>query len=144
MIGLIVITRGEFGEKMLDSALEIIGTQDKVQSFSFFPDQDPETLIKEIIAKIKEWDCPEGVLILSGMCGGTVCNVALSVVKAMEKENTKCELITGLNLYLLISVLGKRVHLPLEELVQQAIDDGRKNILNAKEFFLKKGVPGNE
>jgi len=144
MIGVILLTRGNFGEKMLESALEILGLQDNVYSFSFSSEQEPELLKQKIRERIYEWDCPEGVIILTDMCGGTPCNIALSVVKKMEEENIKCELVSGLNLYLLISVLNKRTNLSLMELTKQAINDGRKNILNAKDFFLKKGVSNDE
>ncbi|HCJ66884.1 MAG TPA: hypothetical protein DHV62_06035 [Elusimicrobia bacterium] len=144
MTTVIILTRGNFGEKMLESAIEILGPQEKTYSFSFFSDQDPEILKQQIIEKIYELNCPEGVLILTDMCGGTPCNLALSVVKEIEKKNIKCGLVSGFNLYLLISVLSKRVNLSLEELIEQVINDGRKNILNAKDFFLKKGVPSNE
>lgn len=138
MIGVIVFTRGNFGEKMLESAIEVLGRQDYVYSFS--PGEEPEMVKKAILEKIYKWQCPEGILILTDMCGGTPCNIALSVVKEMEKEKIKCELVTGLNLYLLISVLNKRANLSLDELVKQAIEDGKKNILNAKDYFFKKGV----
>lgn len=142
MIGIIIITRGSFGEKMLESALEILGSQDKIYSFSLHPDQEPEMFKKNIIEKINECNCPEGILILTDMCGGTPCNIALSVVKEIEKANIKCGLVSGLNLYLLISVLNKRMNLSLEELVEQVINDGRKNIVDAKDLFLgKKPVP---
>lgn len=137
MIGIIIITRGSFGEKMLESALEILGSQDKIYSFSLRPDQEPEMFKKKIIEKIYECNCPEGILILTDMCGGTACNIAISVVKEIERENIRCALISGLNLYLLISVLNKRGNLSLDELIEQAINDGRKNIINAKDFFLK-------
>ncbi len=142
MIGIIIITRGSFGEKMLESALEILGSQDKIYSFSLHPDQEPEMFKKKIIEKINECNCPEGILILTDMCGGTPCNIALSVVKEIEKANIKCGLVSGLNLYLLISVLNKRMNLSLEELVEQVINDGRKNIVDAKDLFLgKKPIP---
>lgn len=142
MIGIIIITRGSFGEKMLESALEILGSQDKIYSFSLYPDQEPEMFKKKIIEKINECNCPEGILILTDMCGGTPCNIALSVVKEIEKANIKCGLVSGFNLYLLVSVLNKRMNLSLEELVEQVINDGRKNIVDAKDLFLgKKPVP---
>lgn len=138
MIGIILLTRGNFGEKMLESAVEILGHQDYVYSFSFSPGDEPEMLKETIFKKIYEWQCPEGILILTDMCGGTPCNIALSVVKDLNEQNIKCEIVSGLNLYLLISVLSKRADLSLEELAIQAINDGRKNILAAKEFFLQK------
>lgn len=138
MIGIILLTRGNFGEKMLESAVEILGQHDYVYSFSFSPGDGPEMLKETIFKKIYEWQCPEGILILTDMCGGTPCNIALSVVKDLNEQNIKCEIVSGLNLYLLISVLSKRADLSLEELTIQAINDGRKNILAAKEFFLQK------
>lgn len=138
MIGIILLTRGNFGEKMLESAVEILGHQDYVCSFSFSPGEEPEMVKEAILKKIYEWQCPEGILILADMCGGTPCNIALSVVKDLNKQNIKCEIVSGLNLYLLISVLSKRADLSLEELTIQAINNGRKNILAAKEFFLQK------
>jgi len=140
MIGVILITRGNFGEKMLEAAAAILGPQEKVCSYSFSVGTEPDQIKEEIIKKIEESNCPEGILILTDMCGGTPCNIALSVVKALEIEGLgqKCEIVSGFNLYMLISVLNQRYSLSLEELVTKAITDGKKNIVAVKEFFLQK------
>lgn len=138
MIGVLVITRGNFGEKILETAVDLLGHQENIYAFPFYPDNEPERLRESIIKKIHEWNNLEGVLLITEMCGGTPCNIALSVSEELEKENIKCEIVSGLNLYMIISVLNKRDNLSLEELVNQAINDGRKNIVDVKEFFTRK------
>lgn len=138
MIGVLVITRGNFGEKILETAVDLLGHQENIYAFPFYPDNEPERLRESIIKKIHEWNNLEGVLLITEMCGGTPCNIALSVSEELGKENIKCEIVSGLNLYMIISVLNKRDNLSLEELVNQAINDGRKNIVDVKEFFTRK------
>ena len=147
MVNVIIITRGNLGEKILETTISLLGNQEyvNISAYSILPDSDPEILKELILNKIHNWDNKEGVLITTGMCGGTACNIALSVLKELEKENIKCEIISGLNLYMMVSILTKRNNLSIEDLVQQAINDGRKSITDVKSYFLqKKGENNNE
>jgi len=75
----------------------------------------------------------DGVLIMTDMLGGTPCNACLPLCTTY-----KIEIISGLNLYMLLSAFINRKNMPLEELVKKVISDGIKSIANAKEIFLQK------
>ena len=75
----------------------------------------------------------QSLLILTDMFGGTPCNSSVPFCTVHHVE-----IVTGTNLYMVISSFINRKIMPLEELAKKVIDDGKKNIANAKELFLKK------
>jgi PTS system mannose-specific IIA component len=86
--------------------------------------------VGEILKNIQNSD---GTLILTDMLGGTPCNACLPF-----STDYKIEIVSGMNLYMLLSAFINRSNLDLKGLTIKAISDGQRNIANAKEIFLKK------
>jgi len=133
MIKILVFTHGELGAEMLKTAESIIGAQAEAY---VFPKELEDGLVGvskqvgQIIDKIKNDD---GILILTDMAGGTPTNASLPF-----SRNEKVEIVTGMNLYMLISAFMNREVLPLRELAGKITEDAKKNITNAGEIFLNK------
>jgi len=79
--------------------------------------------LKTISEEIKALDSGHGVLVLTDMFGGTPSNLSLSFLK--EK---KVEVLTGVNLPMVVEVAQNRDRLTLSELGEKAQEAGRKSI----------------
>jgi len=80
-------------------------------------------------------DNGEGVLIITDMFGGTPSNLSLSFL-----EEGKVEVLTGVNLPMLIKLSTYREDKTLNELAMQLKSFGQKNINLASEIMNKKVV----
>jgi PTS system mannose-specific IIA component len=80
-------------------------------------------------ASIKDVNTGDGVIILTDMFGGTPSNISL----AFLEENL--EVITGVNLPMLLNALTKRDGKGIKELAQLLKENGRSNIYIASEIL---------
>ena len=78
---------------------------------------------RDIVDAARAVDDGDGVILLTDMFGGTPSNLAISVM-----EETRAEVIAGLNLPMLIKLASVRGREPLEACVAHAQDAGRKYI----------------
>lgn len=133
MIKILIITHGELGKEMLKTAELIIGKQEAVETLTLTAQDSLATMNGRIGEILKGIDNSEGTLIMTDMLGGTPCNAALPF-----STDYNIEIVSGLNLYMLLSSFINRSHLDLKGLTVKALSDGQRNIANAKEIFLKK------
>ena len=82
-----------------------------------------EAAVADIVRAAREVDAGSGVILLTDMFGGTPSNLAISVM-----DETKAEVIAGLNLPMLIKLASLRGREPLGACVAAAQDAGRKYI----------------
>ena len=133
MIGAIIVTHGSLGEEIIKSAEMIIGQQEKIKSVAIRP-EDSEATIRENIAKaLNEVDEGEGVLILTDMFGGTPSNLSLCFF-----EENRIEVVTGINLPMLIKFSTERKKGTLSEIVSTIKEYGQKHILVASQILKKE------
>jgi mannose PTS system EIIA component len=132
MIKIIIITHGNLGKELLATAESLTGKQDEVliQSLGANSLNNVCSQTEDILKNV---DQSRGALILTDMLGGTPCNACLPYC---DKYNI--EIVTGINLYMLLSAFMHRKNMGVKELSQKVIQDGKKNITNAKEIFLQK------
>jgi len=132
MIKIIIITHGDLGAELLRTAESIVGKQENAVILTLTSHESLTAMVEKVGEALKDCDAA-GALILTDMLGGTPCNACL------PHCNTKnIEVITGVNLYMLLSSFINRNQLELKELADKVISDGKKSINNAKEIFLKK------
>jgi len=132
MITIIIITHGKFGEELFATAQSMVGKQEKVFTLTLEENEGLASLSSRVGVLLSEND-GSGVLVLTDMLGGTPCNACLSWCNREDMT-----VISGVNLYMLISVCVNRSHLALGQLVEKAMADGKKSITNAKEMFLNR------
>ncbi|MFA4911181.1 MAG: PTS sugar transporter subunit IIA [Desulfobacteria bacterium] len=133
MVGILVITHYNLGTELVAAADMMGGKIDGIQAISVDPKKDTEKLRKEISMAIKRLDNGEGVLIITDMFGGTPSNLSLSFL-----EEGKVEVLTGVNLPMLIKLSTYREDKTLNELAMQLKSFGQKNINLASEIMNKK------
>jgi len=123
MIGLIIVTHCDLGRELLNAAKFIVGPIEAVETIAINQNSDSSELLKTIEKKITTLNKGEGVLILTDMFGGTPSNLSLSFLK-----EEKVEVLTGVNLPMLIATVQTRTKLPLSELAEKAQEAGKMGI----------------
>ncbi len=136
MIGIILVSHGNFGRSLLDAALMIMGSDDNCAALGVDVSRPMNQIIEELQQKVREMDKGQGVLILTDMFGGTPTNISLSLL-----GNRKTEVITGVNLPMVLKALGGRDK-KLQDLAQEVKGAGKQGILVAGDV-LKRPAPGS-
>jgi PTS system mannose-specific IIA component len=133
MIGVLITTHGNLGSEFMKVAEMIKGTLKNVMHISMDQTKGMEELKKEITAAIRKLDQGQGVLILTDLFGGTPSNLSLSLLK-----EGKVEVVTGINLPMLLKLTDIREKMNLQDFAMHIRDYGRKNIYLASEILKKK------
>ena len=135
MIGVLITTHGNLGSELIKAAELIRGSLKGIIPISVDQTNGVEDLKKEISTAIKKLDQGQGILILTDLFGGTPSNISLSFIK-----EGKVEVITGVNLPMLLKLPDIREGMSLKEFAQNIKDYGIKNISLASEILSKKAV----
>ncbi|MDO8735331.1 MAG: PTS sugar transporter subunit IIA [Elusimicrobiota bacterium] len=133
MIGIIIITHGDFSKALLETAQAIVGKQQFISAVTISYAEDPKVVQQRLEKEINANKTVDDWLILTDMVGGTPCNICLTLV---EKFREKYEVISGVNLYMVISAFINRNKMPLTELKNKIMEDAKSSIMDAKEKFL--------
>lgn len=133
MIGVIVMTHGNLGKELIRAAELIKGDMKGVLPVSVDATKGVEDLKKEITTALKKADSGEGVLILTDLFGGTPSNISLSFLK-----KNKVEVVTGVNLPMLLKVSDTRGEINLSEFADSIAEYGKKNIYLASAILDRK------
>ncbi|MEW5721596.1 MAG: PTS sugar transporter subunit IIA [Thermodesulfobacteriota bacterium] len=133
MIGFIIVTHGRLGAELIKTAEFILGRIDNAGAVSIDGLHSPESMRESIEKAIRAHDQGQGVIVLTDMFGGTPSNLSLSF---LDKWNV--EVLTGVNLPMVIKLVQVREKLPLLELAQAIGEYGRKSINVAGEILTKR------
>ena len=131
MINVVVVTHGDFGEALIRAAEMIVGPQENVRAVSLLPEESPAGFGDKLDAALADLDGQETLLLID-LFGGTPCNV--SSRKVLQAST---EVITGMNMAMLIEALTSRDGTPLCELVLQVVEAGQKAVVNLKPLLCK-------
>ena len=136
MIGIGVVTHGDLGTELLRTAQEIVGKFASVESVSIDASEQIDKARKKIEAALQRVNDGSGVLILTDLFGGTPSNLVLSYL-----EVGRLEVVTGVNLPMLMKLPSLREERDLRALADNVAKYGQRNILVASEFLAKQGKP---
>jgi len=123
MIGLLIISHCDLGKELLNAAKLIMGRVEAADSISITQTTESAEMLQSISEKIKKLDSGKGVLVLTDMFGGTPSNLSLSFL-----EEKRVEVLTGVNLPMVVAAVQDRDRLKLNELGEKAQQAGRKSI----------------
>ncbi len=132
MIGTVVVTHDNIAVEMVSTVKRIVPDAKGVVAVAISSDDPVETNRQKIAAAIKEVDTGEGVLLMTDMFGGTPSNICLSFL-----EDKNIEVISGLNLPMLIKLVSNASGLPFAELAEFIQNYGQKNIVIASHVLKK-------
>lgn len=124
MIGIVIVTHGRLGEALIDASGFILGKiPEAIVSVSINLNENADQLRTKISKGIKRVDQKVGILILTDMFGGTPSNLSYSFL-----EEGRVEVLSGVNLPILIKASETRKDLPLDKLAQALESFGKKSI----------------
>jgi mannose PTS system EIIA component len=135
MIGVLITAHGDLGNELIKAAEMIKGPINGLLHVSVDQAKGVEDLKKEIGNAIKKLDKGKGVLILTDLFGGTPSNISLSFMK-----DGKVEVVTGVNLPMLLKLPELKEEMSLKEFACFIKDYGKKNISLASEILEKKAL----
>jgi mannose PTS system EIIA component len=124
MIGILIASHRQLGDALIDCLEFILDERpEALASISIDLRENAADLRTKIEKGIKQVNHHQGVLILTDMFGGTPSNLAYSFL-----EEGKIEVLSGVNLPLLLKAVSMRKDKPLCELAQCLESFGKKSI----------------
>ena len=123
MIGLVIVTHGGLAIEFRNALEHVVGPQSALETVQIGPEDDPDQRRRDILDAVGRVEGGKGVIILTDMFGGTPSNLAISVM-----EETKAEVIAGINLPTLVKLASIRADTTLGQAVIAARDAGKKYI----------------
>lgn len=124
MIGIVIVTHSQLGDALIEAAEFIIGKRpEALVSVSIDLNESAEVLRAKIAEGIQSVSSEDGVLILTDMFGGTPSNLSYSFL-----EEGHIEVISGVNLPILIQADNIRKKMGLEKLAVKLEKFGKKSI----------------
>jgi PTS system ascorbate-specific IIA component len=125
MIGILIITHGEFGKSLLDCAAHMLGTTPpQIASLAISSKDDPAKVLPSAKKLLDQVNSGQGVLVLSDMYGATPCNIVTKILQPGAIEG-----VAGVNLPMLVRVMTYR-HESLSVLVEKAVSGGREGVVS--------------
>jgi PTS system mannose-specific IIA component len=137
MVGVIIVAHSFIGKELIATAEYVVGKMEGIASVSIDCQMSALEARKIISEAIKKVDQGEGVLILTDLFGGSPSNIAFSFL-----NREKVEVITGVNLPMILTFWNKRKDMGVMELAKTLQLSGRRNIVVARNLMEAKGVFG--
>jgi PTS system mannose-specific IIA component len=123
MIGGIIVSHGRLAEELLNVLTIILGEAPNIEAISIGWYDDVEESKKKINQSLKRVDQKNGVIIFTDMFGGTPSNLSFSFLR-----NNEVEIITGVNLPMLIKFVSLQRSKNLKEVARKVVEQGKRNI----------------
>jgi len=132
MIGLVVVCHEDMGAELVKAAEMIVGKIEAVATVSVKQESAPEMLRDQIQSAIKKVDRKTGVMLFTDMFGGTPSNIALAFL------SDSVEVVTGVNLSMLIKFANHRDEKSLPELAKLVQEAAQKSVVIASQMLKGK------
>mgnify|MGYP001321713084 FL=1 len=131
MTKLLVITHGKMAMGIKDSVDLIIGNSDNIITESLVAGQDFEEFKSSIESKIRRGGKEEPVLVMVDLFSASPYNASLYLSQKLREEGYKIEVITGVNLPMVLEASLMADSMELEELKDLAVKNGREGVIDA-------------
>ncbi|HVP30632.1 MAG TPA: PTS sugar transporter subunit IIA [Myxococcota bacterium] len=129
-VGVVIVTHYRLGEEFLQALQLIVPDGQRFHAVSIDPKQTVDEMRRAVSEALAAADEGEGVLVLTDMFGGTPSNISLSFLR-----DRRVEVVTGVNLPMLIKLATLSERKPLEELAPFIKSYGQRNISVASELL---------
>ncbi len=135
MIGILVVTHGQLARELVTAAEMIVGEIPNVTPVSIGWHDDPDDAQNDIREGIERVETGDGTVVLTDMFGGTPSNLSLAFL-----EKDKVEVVTGVNLPMLIKLVSLRgaEGVDLEKAARQISTQGKESICLASDLLAAK------
>jgi PTS system mannose-specific IIA component len=129
LIGVLIVTHGEIGTAMLESARQILAVEvPQVATLSVWRQDDPDDLVLRARELLEGIDGGDGVIVLTDIFGATPGNVASRLLQDGHVEG-----VSGVSLPMLLRVLTNRngaQPAPLAVVVKRALSGGSEGVVH--------------
>jgi PTS system mannose-specific IIA component len=136
LIGVVIVTHYHLADEFLQAVQLIVGEVENFHAIGLDPASSPESMRTRIDKAIREADRGAGVLMLVDMFGGTPSNLCLSFL-----DEDRIEVVTGLNLPMIVKVARLRDPMAIHEVAELAREYGRRNISVASDVLAGREPP---
>jgi PTS system mannose-specific IIA component len=135
VIGIVVVTHGQLANELVSAAEMIVGEIPNITAVSIGWHDSPEEAQREIQNLLRRVDRGRGVILLTDMFGGTPSNLSMTFL-----EKDKVEVVTGVNLPMLIKLVGLREQEKhdLLEVARLICAQGKESIYQASDLLSGK------
>ena len=130
MIGVVVVTHGQLATELVNAAEMIVGDLPHFTAVSIGWHDDVNDAREDIAKAIERVRGDDGVLLLTDMFGGTPSNLGMTFL-----AKDRLEVITGVNLPMLIKLAGSRQSTDLTAVAKEMQEHGRNAIWVASDFL---------
>ena len=130
MIGVVVVTHGQLANELVNAAEMIVGDLPQFAAVSIGWHDEANDARADIADAIARVQGDSGVLILTDMFGGTPSNLGLTFL-----EPNRVEVITGVNLPMLIKLASLRGSQDLQSAAREMREHGRNAIWVASDLL---------
>ncbi len=132
MVGIVVVTHGELAKELIAAVNFVLSSNPpvKMEGVCLHPDREFETFKHDIKSAIKKVKGKDGILLVTDMFGGTPSNISLTFL-----EENNVEVISGVNLPMLLKLATLSDKVNLSEAVKIAETAGRDNIIVASKLL---------
>jgi PTS system ascorbate-specific IIA component len=125
MIGVLLVTHGQIGASLLESASQILDAAPRLTAtLGVSRADDPDDLVLRARRLVKQLDEGDGVLILTDIFGATPGNVIVRLL-----QDGRIEGVSGLSLPMLLRVLTSRDG-SVSAAVQRALTGGADGVVH--------------
>lgn len=129
MQGIVITSHGEMAKGILETSKLFFGEQKQMVALCLGPNDNPDSFVETLKNGIKEVDTGDGVIVFCDMLFGSPCN-CMSRIVAEDLDNDKIQVITGVNLAMILQVLALRESSKVE--VDALMQEGHNGIADLK------------
>lgn len=129
-IGGVIISHGQVATELLAAAETVVGDISHVTAVSIGWHDDVEMARDQVERSIASVSAGSGVLLMTDMFGGTPTNIA-----AMFLKDGEIEMLTGVNLPMVIKFASNTKEIALAELAKIVEDQGKQSIYRTSALF---------
>ena len=130
MIGVVVVTHGQLATELVHAAETIVGDQPNFTAVSIGWHEDVQDAREAIAAAIDRVKQPGGVVLATDMFGGTPSNLGITFL-----EPDKVEIVTGVNLPMLIKAASMKEAASLTDVARMLREHGKNAIWVASDLL---------
>jgi PTS system mannose-specific IIA component len=129
MTGLVLVTHAGLADALISATEMIVGSIDRCASVGVVSGEHADEIMARVVSAVEAVSA-DGAIIMTDLFGGTPSNMAMSFLK-----EGRIEVLTGVNLPMLIEFCSKRERMTVVELAAELQRSGREGIIVAGEFL---------
>lgn len=132
MKGIVITSHGPMAQGILETSKLFFGEQAQMKACCLSAEDNPDEFVDVLKVAVAEVDTGDGVYVFCDMLFGSPCNCMARII-AEDMESDKIQVITGVNLAMILQILSVREANDPE--IEELIQSGHDGIANLKEIL---------